>query len=213
MFVILDLCRGGTLEDMIESHQCLSRSEMRKLIHRDLKPRNIGLDHNGNVRILDFGLAKLLRGLETCAFEKWGTSPYMAPEVFKGVGYEYSVDLWSVGVILYEVTPPPAMINLLLASYRMLTGSLPVFYHEVCQWTEISMASEGIDEARNLLEGLFLQASRRPKPDAVAIHPFLANERHWSSREEYEDCCRLAGVGMKRNGEKWPCVGLSQRRV
>jgi len=80
------------------------------VIHRDLKPQNILLDDRGRVAIADFGLAKSLDyGTLTEAGKVIGTPHYMSPEQVKGIELDQRSDIYSLGIILYE----------------MLTGTLP----------------------------------------------------------------------------------------
>ena len=69
------------------------------IIYRDLKPENMMVDHEGYLKLLDFGTAKLLKDR---TFSVLGTPQYMAPEVIMGKGYSFSADLWSIGVMIYE---------------------------------------------------------------------------------------------------------------
>jgi serine/threonine-protein kinase len=83
------------------------------VVHRDLKPPNLRLTPEGRVKILDFGLAKLLAedgesGTPEARFQTsdgmiLGTAPYMAPEQFQGEGVDPRVDLFALGVILYQL--------------------------------------------------------------------------------------------------------------
>lgn len=69
-------------------------------MHRDMKLENIMLDSNGYLKIIDFGLAKLV-GAQ--AQTLCGTAEYMAPEMTREVGHDFSVDWWAVGILLYEM--------------------------------------------------------------------------------------------------------------
>ena len=88
----------------------LGRAHERGIIHRDIKPANLMITRHGEVRILDFGVAKLAgeAGL-TRTGSTLGTLAYMAPEQVDGRDVGPAADLWSLGVVLYE----------------MLAGSLP----------------------------------------------------------------------------------------
>ena len=88
--------------DQVARQMCagLAAAHDRGVIHRDLKPSNIMLDGDGRVRITDFGLA--VRGGEG-AGEVAGTPAYMAPEQFDGLPATVQSDLYSLGLILYEL--------------------------------------------------------------------------------------------------------------
>ena len=87
---------------MLEGLKCLHDN---KIIHRDLKPHNLLLRSDGQVKLLDFGIAKKLVeavGERTQTGVIAGTLPYMAPEVRIGVPASPRSDLWSLGAIFYE---------------------------------------------------------------------------------------------------------------
>ncbi len=72
------------------------------IIYRDIKPENIMVDAKGYMKLIDMGTAKFLKGKGGKTFTIIGTPHYMAPEIITGKGYTYSVDLWSIGICLYE---------------------------------------------------------------------------------------------------------------
>jgi len=73
------------------------------VVYRDLKPENVMLDAQGYVKLIDFDLAKHFLQSQTRTFSMVGTPHYMAPEVIRGRGYGLEVDLWSLGVMAYEL--------------------------------------------------------------------------------------------------------------
>ena len=73
------------------------------IIYRDLKPENILLGHEGHVKITDFGLSKLNHEANSMTNTFCGTPEYLAPEVIRSQGYSFSVDCWSLGMLIYEM--------------------------------------------------------------------------------------------------------------
>lgn len=89
--------------------QGLERAHQEKIVHMDVKPSNIIISKEWNVKILDFGLAKLIGNDLTQTISTKGTVAYMAPEVIRGMPVDHRADMWSLGIIFFE----------------MLTGHLP----------------------------------------------------------------------------------------
>lgn len=92
-----DVIRMGT-----ELCSALELCQKNKVIHRDIKPENIFVSRQGNFKLGDFGIAKQMEKTHTEMSAK-GTFTYMAPEVYKGLPYDASVDLYSLGIVLYRL--------------------------------------------------------------------------------------------------------------
>lgn len=70
------------------------------ILHRDIKPENLLLTHKNQIKISDFGWS--IRSMRPCS-TLCGTLDYLAPEMLEGSRYLDSVDVWSVGVLIYEL--------------------------------------------------------------------------------------------------------------
>jgi len=75
-----------------------------KILHRDLKSGNFFLSKSGNMKMGDFGIAKVLECTAACAQTQIGTPYYLSPEICSGKPYSWGSDIWSMGCILYEMT-------------------------------------------------------------------------------------------------------------
>ena len=71
----------------------------KKIIYRDIKPENVMVNVKGYIKIIDFGTVK---EIEDRTMTVIGTSHYMAPEITKGEGYSFQVDIWSIAICMYE---------------------------------------------------------------------------------------------------------------
>jgi len=95
---------GEVIEILVQVCEGLREAHKTGIVHRDIKPSNIMLDANGRVRLLDFGLAKLLDDADlTQAGVAVGTINYMSPEQCRGGSVDHRSDLFSVGILLYEM--------------------------------------------------------------------------------------------------------------
>jgi serine/threonine protein kinase len=98
-----DLTLGERLSIVDQIAAGLSEAHRHRIIHRDLKPSNVFVLRNGVVKVLDFGVAKMGEGELTKAGTVFGTVEYMAPEQVKGASVNARADIFSLGVVAYEV--------------------------------------------------------------------------------------------------------------
>ncbi len=82
----------------------LTQAHQHGIVHRDIKPANVMLTSNGTVKLVDFGLATLAgQARVTKTGQVVGTAAYMSPEQARGAGFDQRTDLWSLGVVMYEM--------------------------------------------------------------------------------------------------------------
>ncbi|HTY08319.1 MAG TPA: serine/threonine-protein kinase, partial [Candidatus Edwardsbacteria bacterium] len=102
---ILDCCRGKSVDECSEKIAQLCRAleyiHEHDVVHLDLKPSNILLAEDGTVKLTDFGLARRFTGQSS--FRLFGTPAYMSPEVISGQVPDGRSDLYSLGVLMYQV--------------------------------------------------------------------------------------------------------------
>jgi serine/threonine protein kinase len=119
MFIVMDCYEGETLKKKIERGrlkieeatdlaiqiaQGLAKAHESGIVHRDIKPANIMITRDGVAKIVDFGLAKLSSATKlTKTGSTLGTVAYMAPEQLQGSGVDARADIFSLGVVLYEM--------------------------------------------------------------------------------------------------------------
>ncbi len=189
--MVMELVKGGEMFDYIVQRGRLSEGEASGLIrqvasglaymhkmavvHRDLKPENLLLtiqDIRAEVKIIDFGLAKVLKssnGYKTAIF--LGTKGYLAPEMLQRREYDFKVDTWALGVIMFI----------------LLFGCLP-FDDDLSPINEAKAMSKFVlrfprvghnlsNEAKHLLRGLLVvNPSARLTADDAMKHPWLGDQ-------------------------------------
>uniref|UniRef100_A0A7N8Y742 Protein kinase C n=1 Tax=Mastacembelus armatus TaxID=205130 RepID=A0A7N8Y742_9TELE len=147
------------------------------IIYRDLKLDNVMLDHEGHIKIADFGMCKENVFGENRATTFCGTPDYIAPEILLGQKYSFSVDWWSFGVLLYEMLVGQSPFHgddedELFESIRMDTPHYPRWINK---------------EAKDLLERLFERdpSRRLGVVGNIRLHPFFKTIT-WQALENRE---------------------------
>eukprot|EP00391_Amoebophrya_sp_Ameob2_P004114 CAMPEP_0179006994 /NCGR_PEP_ID=MMETSP0795-20121207/14894_1 /TAXON_ID=88552 /ORGANISM="Amoebophrya sp., Strain Ameob2" /LENGTH=873 /DNA_ID=CAMNT_0020701879 /DNA_START=306 /DNA_END=2926 /DNA_ORIENTATION=+ len=106
----------------------LRHVHQRKVLHRDLKTQNIFLHQSGQVKLGDFGISRVLDATKDYAKTMVGTPYYLSPEIIEDQPYNFQSDVWSLGVVLYEMTTlkhPFDAESLHFLAVKILNGKYP----------------------------------------------------------------------------------------
>lgn len=118
-FIVMEYLEGKTLREILAERrlspgevlgiapmicEALGYAHRQGIIHRDIKPDNIFILQDGNIKIADFGIAKMIRMSDRTHTDViMGTPNYIAPEVIRGEPYDHRVDIFALGVTIYEM--------------------------------------------------------------------------------------------------------------
>ena len=186
-YIVMELCEGVTLKDYLRKKHHLSWQETvyfsqqvaraldhahsRGIIHQDIKPHNIMLLRDSTAKVMDFGIASFANSQETKKVsEAIGSVHYISPEQAKGIKVDYRTDLYSLGVVMYE----------------MLTGTLP-FRGD----TAVAVVMQHINTVPPKPSELMPDIP--PAMDEIVMHAMCANasQRYSSAMELLNDLERI----------------------
>ena len=184
--MILEYCANGNLFNYLRSENghkfsakelmdifvsvCESVAFMHehKMIHRDIKPENILLDDNLEPKLCDFGWSiELKKNEKRQTF--CGTYEYMAPEIFESENYYSAVDVWSLGILLYELFhgTSPFVGNSIFSIYKNIIKE------------SIRFSDDFDDLGKQLVTQILkLNPAERPTVQEILHHPFIQNHKN-----------------------------------
>lgn len=188
LYVVLEYMDGGSLQDVLRKAgkipeaiigqmtqsivHGLAYLKQLKMVHRDIKPGNILISRQGQVKLTDFGVTGDLSAAAAEASTFVGTAKYMSPEQLRGKSYAYPADVWALGICLMELATGEhpyskykcaSQMELLLALENEPLPELPasMFTPDFCDFTRRCLTMEPDDRAtvEALLEMPFVRLS------------------------------------------------------
>ncbi|CAI9787157.1 unnamed protein product [Fraxinus pennsylvanica] len=207
-FCVVTEFAQGELFEILEDDKCLPEEQVQaiakqlvralyylhsnRIIHRDMKPQNILIGAGSIVKLCDFGFARAMSANTVVLRSIKGTPLYMAPELVREQPYNHTADLWSLGVILYElfVGQPPFYTNSVYALIRHIIKD-PVKYPD-------NMSSNFKSFLRGLLNKV---PQNRLTWPALLEHPFVIETSN-DVEEKHTMTTSLSNGGNDQNSTR-----------
>uniref|UniRef100_A0AAQ5YHU7 Serine/threonine-protein kinase n=1 Tax=Amphiprion ocellaris TaxID=80972 RepID=A0AAQ5YHU7_AMPOC len=198
VFVVMEKLHGDMLEMILSSEKsrlperltkflvtqilvALRHLHFKNIVHCDLKPENVLLasaEPFPQVKLCDFGFARII-GEKSFRRSVVGTPAYLAPEVLRSKGYNRSLDMWSVGVIVYVSLSGTFPFNEDEDINDQIQNA--AFMYPPNPWKEIS------EEAKDLINNLLqVKMRKRYSVDKSLSHPWLQDYHTWLDLREFE---------------------------
>ncbi|KAJ3606579.1 hypothetical protein NHX12_026100 [Muraenolepis orangiensis] len=198
VFVVMEKLHGDMLEMILSSERsrlperltkflvtqilvALRHLHFNNVVHCDLKPENVLLASAGpfpQVKLCDFGFARII-GEKSFRRSVVGTPAYLAPEVLRSKGYNRSLDMWSVGVIVYVSLSGTFPFNEDEDIHDQIQNA--AFMYPSAPWKDIS--GDATDLINNLLQ---VKMRKRYSVDKSLSHPWLQDYQTWLDLREFE---------------------------
>ena len=181
--IVMNYADGGDLSSKLKSQRgrifseneildifvqiCLAIKHVhdRKVLHRDIKGQNIFLMKNGMIKLGDFGISKVLTSTIDKARTMVGTPYYLSPEIVEGKPYNFKSDVWSLGVLLYELCtlkPPFDGSSIRQLGMNIVRGTYP------------PLPAHFTKELKGLVAGqLTVDPNKRPTVGQMLKMPFI----------------------------------------
>lgn len=222
-YIVMEFIQGETLADLIRRKAPLSTATKLRwitelcagvgyahsggIIHRDIKPANLMVDAYGRLKVLDFGIARMRGTLASSGTALIGTPGYMAPEQIRGGAIDHRSDLFSIGVVCYE----------LMSYVEAFSGeTMHVITHRILEEDPVALAQicPGVDPAldRVVWKALQKDASARYQ-DAEALREALDAIRRRVEATEPETFVPLPAPQAGNAGGDRPGTGGARRRL